>query len=320
MKKFLALALAMVMLLGMSTAFAEKQFYIGYCNMFLTEDFFITVSNGLHKAAEANNVKFEENIAQRDAVVMTQIIETYITKGVDMVIDFNVLAETGSAMAAKLKEKGIPMISIDCQYEGAYFFGVNNYGAGEILGEAAVAQAQKKFGDSIDYIVSLYDSTSGDVIKSRCDGVVDKLVAAYKTPAENVIWLDCLADDIKTGTLTRDWLNSHPDAHKVVFIGQNDDRGFAINNVVETEGRKADCIIVSHNADPSAIENLKAHRDGDTAWVATASYNSHLYGEQVMNMALRILKGEPAEQSEYTKVTIVTVDNLDEYLATLPVK
>ncbi len=319
MKKVLSLVLAVMMLLGSYAALAaEKEFYIGYSNMFLTEDFFITVSKGLHKAAEANNVKFEENIAQRDAVVMTQIIETYITKGVDMVIDFNVLPETGSAMAAKLKDKNIPMLSIDCLYEGAYFFGVNNYGAGEILGDAAVEQAKKKFGGEIDYIVSLYDSTSGDVIKSRCDGVVDKLVAAFGTPAENVVWLDSMADDIKTGTMTRDWLNSHPDAHKIVFVGQNDDRGFAINNVVETERRRDDCIIVSHNADPSSIENLKAHRTGDTAWVCTASYNSHLYGDQVIDMALRILRGEKVEQAEYAMVTPVTIDNLDAYLATLP--
>lgn len=316
MKKLLALVLAALLLLA-SLGAAAEEFYIGYCNMQLAEDFFITVSNGLKKAAAENGVKFEENIAERDAVKMTQCIETYVTKGADLVIDFNVLAETGSAIAGSLKQKGIPMISIDCQYEDAYFFGVNNYGAGEILGEAAVLEAQKKFGEEIDYIVNLYDSISGDTIKLRNDGVVDKLQAAYNLPEDKVIWLDCLADDVKSGTLTRDWLNAHPDAHRIVFVGQNDDRGYAINNIVESEGRVADAIIVSHNADPSSIENLKNHPDGDTAWVCTASYNAHLYGEQIMDMALRILKGESVEQSEYTKVTIVTVGNLEEYLATM---
>lgn len=317
MKKTLALVLAALLVLALPTAILAEEYYIGYSNMQLAEDFFITVSNGLKKAAAENDVKFEESIAERDAVKMTQNIETYVTKGADLVIDFNVLAETGSAIAKSLKEKGIPMISIDCQYDDAYFFGVNNYGAGEILGEAAVELANAKFGDEIDYIVNVYDSISGDEIKKRNDGVVDKLQAVYNLPEENVVWLDCLADDVKSGTLVRDWLNSHPDAHRVVFVGQNDDRGYAINNVVNSEGRVADAIIVSHNADPAAIENLEKHPDGDTAWVATASYNSHLYGEQVMDMALRILKDEPVEQSEYTKVTIVTVDNLAEYQASL---
>ena len=317
MKKLLALGLVVVMFLATAISVsAEEQPYIGFCNMFMSEDFFITVSKGLHSAAEANGIKLEENFAQRDAVVMTQAIETYVTKGVDLVIDFNVLPETGSAIAAELKEKGIPMISIDCIYQDAYFFGVNNYGACEALCDAAVIQAQKKFGDKLDFIVNLYDATAGDEIKKRNDGVVDKLKAIY-ADAE-VVWLDCQADDVKTAALTRDWLNAHPDAHKIVFVGQNDDRGYAINTVVENEGRRDDCIIVSHNADPGAIENLKNHRDGSTAWLCTASYNSHLYGEQVIDMALRILKGESVDQMEYTKVTVVTPENLDEYLSSLP--
>ena len=216
MKKLLALVLVVMMLLATAvSAVAEEQYYIGFCNMFMSEDFFITVSKGLHKAAEANNVKLEENFAQRDAVVMTQAIETYVTKGVDLVIDFNVLAETGSSIAAELKAKGIPMISIDCVYQDAYFFGVNNYGAGDALGEAAVVQAQKKFGDKLSYIVNLYDATSGDEIKKRNDGVVDKLKVVY--PDAEVVWLDSQADDVKTAAMTRDWLNAHPDAplHRV---------------------------------------------------------------------------------------------------------
>lgn len=294
----------------------DEGFYIGYNNMFLTEDFFITVSKGLSEAAAASDITFEETVAERDATRMKQNIETFVTKGADLVIDFNVLAEAGSAIASDLKAKNIPMISIDCIYDDAYFFGVNNYGAGEVLGEATIELVKEKFGGEIDYVVSLWDSQSGDEIKSRCTGVVDKLVDEFGLLDDQIVWLDSFADDVKTGTMTRDWLNSHPDARKVVFVGQNDDRGYAINNVVVGEGRVEDCIIVSHNADPSSIENLQKHvADKNTAWMATASYNSHLYGEQVIDMAKRILNGEEVAEAEYTKVTIVTLKNVEEYVA-----
>lgn len=318
MKKILALVIAlMIACVGMTCAMAEEEYYIGYSNMQLAEDFFITVSNGLKAAAEANNVKFEETIANRDAVLMAQNIEAFLMKDVDMVIDFNVLAETGSEMAARCAEKGVPMISVDCLYDGAYFFGVDNYGAGVALGEGACEFVDEKLGGEIEYIVSLWDSQSGDTIKARCDGVVDVLAEKYGVDEEHQIWIDSLADDVKTGTMTRDWLNSNPEAHKIVFVGQNDDRGYAINNAVETLSRTADCIIVSHNADPASVENLQAHLDGDTAWVCTASYNSHLYGEQIMDMALRILKGEDVPQAGYTKVSVVSYKNVEEYVASL---
>lgn len=296
----------------------DDPFYIGYSNMFVTEDFFITVSNGMHDAAEANGIKLEETYAERDASRMKQNIETFVTKGTDLVIDFNVLPEAGSAIATELKSKDIPMISIDCVYDDAYFFGVNNYGAGETLGEETIKLVNDKFGGELEYVVSLWDSQSGDEIKSRCGGVVDKLVEEFGMTEDQVVWIDSFADDVKTGSMTKDWLNSHPDAEKIVFVGQNDDRGYAINNVVKGEDRVEDCIIVSHNADPSAIENLQNHvSDGDTAWLATASYNSHLYGEQVIDMAQRILNGEEVDKAEYTMVTIVTLDNVEEYTASI---
>lgn len=319
MKKILALVVAlMIACVGMTCALAEEeQYYIGYSNMQLAEDFFITVSEGLHAAAEANNVKLEETIANRDAVLMAQNIESFLLKGVDLVIDFNVLAETGAEMAARCAEQNIPMISIDCLYDGAYFFGVDNYGAGTALGEGAFEFVEEKLGGQINWIVNLWDSQAGDSVKARCAGAVDVLAEKYSVPEENIVWIDSLADDVKTGTMTRDWLNSHPEDTNIVFIGQNDDRGYAINNAVETLGRRDDCIIISHNADPASLENLQAHPDGDTAWVASASYNSHLYGEQVMDMALRILKGEDVEQSEYTKVSVVSYKNVADYVASL---
>ncbi|MBU9735398.1 sugar ABC transporter substrate-binding protein [Diplocloster agilis] len=292
-----------------------KAYNIGYSNMQLKEDFFITVEGGIHKAAEDAGYVYNTTISDRDATKMKQNIEALVTKGADIIIDFNVMAEAGSAIASDLAKENIPMLSVDCIYDGAYFFGVNNLEAGEILGQTAAEYVDSKFGGELEYIVNVYDAASGDEIKKRNDGVVNVLQEKYGVPDDNVVWLDSKQDDVKSQTMTKDWLNSHPDATKIVIVGQNDDRGYAANAAVEGESRKDDCIVVSHNADPAPIENLQKHvEDKDTAWVATASYNSHLYGEQIMDMATKILNGEEVEQNGYTKVTIVTLDNVNEYV------
>lgn len=296
-------------------AAAGEGYSIGYSNMALKEDFFITVEAGIRKECETLGYEYNTTISDRDATKMKQNIEALVTMGADIIIDFNVMAEAGSAIASDLDKEGIPMLSVDCVYEGAYFFGVNNLEAGNILGEATIPFVDEKFGGEIEYIVNLYDDASGPEVKKRNDGVVEVLQEKYSVPDENVIWLDSRQDDVKTQTMTRDWLNSHPEATKVVFVGQNDDRGFAINAAVEGENRIDDALIVSHNADPASVENLQKHEaDKDTAWVATASYNSHLYGVQIVDMATRILNGEEVAQSEYTKVTIVTCDNVTDYV------
>lgn len=293
-----------------------EAYNIGYSNMQLKEDFFITVEAGVKQACAENGYEYNTSIAERDASKMKQNIEALATKGADVIIDFNVLAEAGSAIAKDLKAENIPMISVDCQYDDAYFFGVNNYDAGVALGEGAGAFVDDKFGGELDYIVALWDSQSGDDVKARCGGAVEVLAEKYNVSTENQVWLDSRADDVKTQTMSKDWLDSHPDAKKVIFVGQNDDRGYAINAAVEAADRKADSLVVSHNADPAAVENLQKHaQDGDTAWVCSASYNSFLYGEQIIDMAARILKGEDVAQSEYTKVTIVTAENVEDYIA-----
>ena len=294
---------------------AAEDWKVGYSNMQVEEDFFITVSNGLATAAEENGLDFEETFAGRDAALMTQNIEALVTKGADIIIDFNVLQETGEAIAADLAKEDIPMISIDCLYDGAYFFGVNNQIAGETLGEYAVEAVGDKFGGELEYIVGIFDSNAGDEVLKRVKGATEVLCADLGISEDDVVWLDTQADDVLTGTMTKDWLNAHPDASKVLFIAYNDDRAYATNNSIESLERIDDCLLVSHNADPASIENLQKHAAaGDTAWVASVSYNSHLYGQQIIDMAKSILSGEDVEQSVYTQVTVVTLDNVDQYV------
>lgn len=314
----LAAAMATSLMTGV-TVFADG-YNIGYSNMALKEDFFITVEAGISKACEEKGYTYNTAISDRDSTKMVQNIEALVTKGADIIIDFNVLPEAGAAEAEELKNEDIPMISIDCDYgEDAYFFGVNNEAAGTLLGQTMEPLADDKFGGDIDFVVALWDSQSGDAVKLRCSGAVDELQEHYGLSDDQIVWLDSLADDTKTQTMTKDWLDSHPDAEHVIFIGQNDDRGYAINQAAIAADRVANCLIGSHNADPSATENLQAAKDDPegTAWACTISYNSHLYGQQVVDYATEILDGTTTDKSRNAEMTALTVDNIDDYLASL---
>lgn len=297
---------------------AGDNYNIGYCNQQLKEDFFITVEAGLKKACE--DLGYEYNLANtdRDSSKMKTGIDSLVTMGADIIVDFNCLPEQGAASSEQLQAEGIPMLSIDSDYgDVAYFFGVNNYDAGTALGEGLSKFVDSRFGGELEYIVCLYDSQAGDAVKARCDGAVDVLAEAYGVGEDNIVWLDSMADDTKTKTMTQDWLDSHPDASKIAFIGQNDDRGYAINQAVEVTERTQNSIIGSHNADPASVENLqKAAADPDAnAWVVTVSYESFNYGKQIAAYATDILEGKCAdEKARYAKTTVVTTDNVEDYV------
>ena len=46
----------------------------------------------------------------------------------------------------------------------------------------------------------------------------------------------------------------------------------------------------------------------------TASYNSHLYGEQIIDMAMKILNGEEVEPVKIIPTTVVDRENCEEYI------
>lgn len=300
---------------GASKSGGDETYNIGYCNQQLKEDFFITVEAGLKKAAEDAGYEYNLATTDRDSTKMASSIDTLQTMGADIIVDFNCLPEQGAASAEKLQGEGIPMLAVDSDYgDVAYFFGVNNYDAGETLGNGMKDFVESKFDGSLDYVVCLWDSQAGDSIKDRCLGGADVLVEAYGLGEDQVVWLDMMADDTKTRSMTQDWLESHPDAKKIAFIGQNDDRGYAITQAVLATGREGDSIVGSHNADPSAVENFQK-QDEANPWVLTVSYESYNYGSQIFDYVKAILSGDAeGEKERFAKTMLVTCDNVEEYV------
>lgn len=219
---------------------AAETYNIGYCNQQMKEDFFITVESAIYTAAMNKGYEYNLAITDRDSTKMVTSIETLVTKGADIIVDFNCLPEQGAATGEKLAAEGIPMLSIDSDYgEGVYFFGVNNYDAGTQLGKSLEAFVDDRFGGEVDFVVALWDSQAGDVVKMRCEGATDEIQEKYGLSDDQVVWLDSMADDTKTQSMTRDWLDAHPEAEHIVFVGQNDDRGYAINQAVIAADRVA---------------------------------------------------------------------------------
>ncbi len=302
---------------GEAPAAEGNTYNIGYCNQQMKEDFFITVESAIYTAAMNAGHEYNLAITDRDSTKMVTSIETLVTKGADIIVDFNCLPEQGAATGEKLAAENIPMLSIDSDYgENVYFFGVNNYDAGTQLGKSLEAFVDERFGGEVDFVVALWDSQAGDVVKMRCEGATDEIQEKYGLSDDQVVWLDCMADDTKTQSMTRDWLDAHQDAEHIVFVGQNDDRGYAINQAVIAADRVANCLIGSHNADPSSVENLQKNTEDPTAtaWVTTMAYNSFLYGEQIIAYVEDIMAGG-AEMQRYAEISPLTTENVDDYIA-----
>lgn len=317
MKKLLVLVMTVALVLGSFcfTALAEEPITIGFCNYTDTDAFFITVKESMQRVCQEKGYNLLYAVSEFDPIKMRSAWDSFVTQGANIIVDFSVMEDSGSSMAKNFKEMyGIDVVSIDNVYENAYFFGVNNLEAGKTAGYFLADQVEKKWGGEVDCMLQFYREANGPTVKLRNSGIYDGLVeAGIELSEEDVEWQDAgsgAIDPVKMKSIVTDYLTAHPDDHHIVMGVFNDDGANAAYNAIKASGREDDVLMVSHNADPVAIDNMKS---GENCWVGTVCYSPATYGDQVIALVERILAGEEVPTENYANTFVISAENVSEY-------
>ena len=266
MKKLFALILVLSLLAMGMAGFAEDldyNFTVGFSSLGNYNAFWVTANESIVKAAEDAGVELHWTIDDRDASKMKTAIDTFVMQGVDIIVDGTVLTETGTAIAAELAKEGIPMLSIDCLYEGAYFFGINNAEVGRTIGRFTQEWLDANWDGKLDAVQVLFNEANGEENKLRCSKDADLLIEAGIVDEANVVYTNInssgatVTDVSYVRSLVVDYLTAHPDDHHILIIAQTDDQGTAANSAVLSSNRVDDVIITSINADAAVIAMLQ---------------------------------------------------------------
>lgn len=295
----------------------KYDFTIGYSVLGENTNFFVTVGNSLAEACEKQGTNLLRTIDDRDASKMKTAIDTFVMQGADIIVDFTVLAETGTAIAENLE---IPMLSVDCVYEGAYFFGVNNEEAGVTAGTYAAEWVKANWNGEINAVQMLYNEANGEDVKRRVGAAVDYLAGEGLITKDIVTETNMNSSGSTTTdvsyvrSLVVDYLSAHPDAEHVLVLAQTDEQAMAANAAVESVGRTDQVIVVSHNCDPNVVQMMQ---DGKGAIIGTVNYNSAGYGAGILDACAKILAakeaGEEIDKNFYNEIYVVNKDNVWDY-------
>lgn len=282
-------------------------YVIGFNNYNMGSDFPQQLYAGLEAAAAEAGVEIMYAEAAGDPQKMVSNIDAFITAGVDLVVDFNFNPEVGVTLVQMCDEAQIPLISIDCYYEGAYFFGVNNLLAGKTAGAFAAELVADKWDNSFDELVLEFNDAAGPEVKQRLEGIVEALQeAGIEFTDDQVTWIDFNNDETKAQSTAADFLTAHPDSRKILFGVLTDPASAGVLAAIETAKRSDDCMIVSHGGEDVGIEMLKK----DNCFQGTVCYDPAKYGEGLIPLAVRIIHGEQAEVYNYAQQYMLTRDNL----------
>lgn len=299
----LAICLLVTVSLGLAVA-AEKPPKIGVSVSWSGNDFVVTMwETAQQRVKELGGIPIATSAEGQTAKHISDI-ENLISQGVDAIIiqPYDTVALVPVVKQANRAK--IPVICMDGMVAGgevAAWVGSNNVEAGEKVARYMV----EKMGGKGNIVVFWAPTHSG--FRDRYAGL-EKVLAEY--PDVKIVAKHALqaADPVPEARAAMESiLMANPKIDGVFCV--YDMPGIGATQAIEAAKRKG-IMVVGIDGDPMAYRYIKEGRP----FVATSAQSAVAMGRTAAELAFRILKGEKVPAKTYTPVTLVTKDNVDQFI------
>lgn len=306
MKKF---ALAAVFAATIAAS-AHAETTIGFSMQRFDDNFLAILRSGLEaRAKELGNVKLLIEDAQGDVSKQQSQIDNFIASKVDGIIVIPVEADAGVTISKTVAKAGIPMVfannqpsNVDDLPAKQVFVGSDQIEAGT-LQATAVCKALGGEGNA----VILMGELGTLVARGRTEAVhnvfkTDECKGIKIVEEQTAAWQRTNALDLVTN-----WLTAGTQFDAV--IANNDEMALGAIQALKASGSSTNVVVAGIDATQDALVAMKA---GDMA--VTVQQDPAVQGKDALDAILKVVKGEPTEKKIYSKLTLVTKDNLAEFL------
>ncbi len=290
----------------------NQRYKIGFGNLSQKIVFSQQVQKSLEDAVKrVDNVEllYRDNDLDRETALDNA--DWFVAQQVDLVIEYHVDAKAGNVIMDKLTQANIPTIAVDIPFPGATFYGANNYRAGYIAGEGLGNWITQNWHGHLDILLKLETSRVGPVVDARLQGQQEGLEAVIGSlSVEQIITIDShiIADEVES--MINDLLPSLNHQTKIGIIGLNDDIALGALAAFEKADFLDRVVAVGQGVDLNAIEAL---HQPNYPFIGSTRYAPENYGEQLLDLAIKILKDEPVPPAVYREHVFITKNNVDEY-------
>jgi ribose transport system substrate-binding protein len=294
---------------------ATRHYRIGFAN--LTEDgpFYVDVRRGLERAAhEAGNIDLfiADNQLNGDRAV--EIADQFVQQNLDLVIEYQIDAQAGNRIMDRYRQAGIPVIAVDIPMIGATFFGVDNYRSGYLAGAALGEWIRDAWDGELDRQIVLEEPRAGALPGSRIQGMLEGVHSIIgEVPADRRVILNSGNTSETSEAQLAEALKQLPGLRRLAVLCFNDDAAIGAQTAARKLHRENDVIIVGQGADRRVREELKK---AGSRIIGSTAYWPEQYGERIIPLALKILRGEPVPPAVYMEHTFVGADKTTRVLET----
>jgi ribose transport system substrate-binding protein len=288
------------------------RYRIGFANLGESMPFPVDVRRGLEQAAqEAGNIDLITADNQLSGEVALRVADYLIAEKADLVIEYQIDDKVGGLLMDKFNQAGIPVVAVDIPMVGATYFGVDHYRAGHMGGVALGEWLAENWDGTLDHLIILEERRPGALPATRIQGQLDGLESIIgPVPPSKILHLESGNTTEISEVSMLEALERLPDARRLAIISFNDDAAVGAIRAVRQLGREPDIAIVGQGADRIARKEIR--RPGSRL-IGSAAYWPEQYGTRLIDVASKILQGEPVPPAVYSKHIFLTKDNIDKY-------
>lgn len=289
---------------------ALTTFKIAFANLSEAIPFAVDVRRGLERAAkEVSNVDLVIADNRLDPARALSIADNFIAKGVDLVIEYQIDARIGPMLMSKYHRAGVPVIAVDIPMVGATYFGVDNYVSGHLAGVALGQWIVRNWDGHFDHLFILAEPRAGSLPEARIHGQIQGLEEILgPIPTEKRLVLNSGNTSSASEVEVDRGLRECSETARVAVVSFNDDAALGALRAVQKLQRVDQIAIVGQGADRllrDEIRNAGSHVVGSTAFMPER------YGVKLIELALRVLRGESVPPAVYMDHVFVDGSNVD---------
>lgn len=291
---------------------AKPQFTIGFANQSETLPFAVDVRRGLERAAaDVGSIDLVVADNQLSGEEALRIADRLVKRNIDLIIEYQIDYKAGNLIMDKFRQADIPVIAVDIPMVGAIFFGVDNYRAGHMAGEALGEWTQRMWHGRIDHLLVLEEPRAGSLPEARIQGQLDGLQEVVgPLPAGKIHYIDCGNTSSISEKGIAKVLSTMPDSNHIAIISFNDEAALGALLAARNAERESDVVIVGQGADRLVRGEV---RDPQSRLIGSTAYMPERYGEKLMELALKILHGESVPPAVYMNHVFINAANIDRY-------
>jgi len=285
-----------------------RRLHFGFAVQSADLPFSVALTHSVNSAAAAAGVELLTLDNRFDPDAAVQNAEEFVTRRVDLVLEFQVEEAVAPRVAHILKKADIPLVAIDVPHPNATYFGVDNFEVGYEAGAMLAQHALRYWKGKADRVLGVGFSEAGSFVQSRISGAFDSirelmpgLAAAQFTQIEG----RGMREASRLAML--EFLRSSPPAERTLVATATDSSALGVLDAIRSSGNEDNFAIVGQDCIPEVLDEL---RKGNCAIIGSISHEAESYGPRLIQLGIAILRGYTVPPYNYVHHRAVTAESL----------